>query len=290
MKLEGCFTAIVTPFRHGAVDFDALGRLIERQIANGVDGLVPVGTTGESPTLDFKEHEQVIEFTTEAVNGRCKVIAGTGGNSTQEAVQLTKHAAAEGVDATLQVTPYYNKPSQEGLYRHFMEVAEHGGLPVVLYHVPGRTGLPIAIDTVCRLAGHPQIVAIKEATGDLDRSSELVHRCPELSVLSGDDALTLPRMIVGGKGVISVAANVAPGLVAEMVHAALRGDWQQARQLHGRLYPLFRDLFIDTNPVPVKAALAMMGRIEEIYRLPLCAMTDAQKAQVQKTLTALALL
>lgn len=223
------------------------------------------------------------------VNGRCKVIAGTGGNSTEEAVELTKHAADHGVDASLQVTPYYNKPSQEGLFRHFSEVAEKGGLPVVLYNVPGRSAREIAVETVLRLAEHERIVAIKEATGDLQRTSELAHACPSLSVLSGDDVATLPRMIVGGKGVISVAANVAPGQVVEMVQAALSGRWQEARELHAKLYPLFRDLFIDTNPIPVKAALAMLGLVAEEYRLPLCSLAEADKKQLRQTLNEIGL-
>ncbi len=286
MQLHGCFTAIATPFRNGKIDFNDFARLLEQQIDAGVDGIVPVGTTGESPTLGFKEHEEVIEFTAKTVNGRCKVIAGTGGNSTDEAVRLTRHAAAQGVDATLQVTPYYNKPNQEGLYRHFMEIADQGGLPIVLYNVPGRTSLEIAMETVKRLATHQNIAAIKEATGDIDRTSELVCNCPNLTVLSGDDSLTLPRMIVGGKGVISVAANVAPGPVAKMTHAALQGQWEEARKLHNKLFPLFRDLFIDTNPIPVKAAMAMLGMIAEEYRLPLCSLGEEKKEQLRQSMAA----
>ncbi len=286
MQLQGCFTALVTPFRDGKIDFDAFARILEAQIANGVDGVVPMGTTGESPTLDFHEHEQVIEFTAETVAGRCLVIAGTGGNATAEAVRLTRHAADQGVDATLQVTPYYNKPSQEGLYRHFMSIAEQGGLPVVLYNVPGRSGCEIAVETAVRLAEHPAIVAIKEATDNIDRTSELVAACPDMSVLSGDDAMTLPRMVVGGKGVISVAANLVPGPVAKMVHSALAGRWQEARELHGRLFPLFRDLFIDTNPIPIKAAMAMTGMIAEEYRLPLCPTGEEKKAQLRLSMVA----
>lgn len=283
IKLQGCYTAIVTPFRDGDVDLDALGELLEMQMQAGVDGIVPVGTTGESPTLDFDEHERVIEFVAEAVNHRCQVIAGTGANSTSEAVRLTQHAAAEGVDATLQVTPYYNKPSQEGLYRHFSTVADEGGLPVVLYNVPGRTGREISVDTIARLAKHPNIIAVKEAGGSVDRVSAILDAC-DITVLSGDDSLTLPMMAVGGQGVISVASNVVPERVAAMVHEALNGGWDAARKLHARLYPLFRDLFIDTNPIPVKAALAMMGLVQEEYRLPLCPLQDSHREPLRESL------
>lgn len=280
---QGAYTAIVTPFtRDGAVDFPRLRDLIEFQIEGGVDGIVPVGTTGESPTLDFSEHEKVIEFAIQAADRRIKVIAGTGANSTAEAIELTRHAKAAGADATLQVTPYYNKPNAEGLYRHFSAVADIG-LPVVLYNVPGRTGKEIPIDVVVRLAAHPQVVAIKEAAGSVDRVSQIVTSC-DLDVLSGDDSLTLPMMSVGGVGVISVASNVAPKAVADLVHHALAGRWAEARALHLKYYRLFADLFIDTNPIPVKTALAMMGRIEESFRLPMCPMSDSLKAKLAETL------
>jgi len=286
---EGVYTAIVTPFtRQGEVDYDALRRLIDAQIEGGVDGVVPVGTTGESPTLDMPEHQRVVEFTIEYVSQRAKVIAGTGANSTSEALELTAHAKEAGADGCLQVTPYYNKPSQAGLIQHLSAVADLG-LPVVLYNVPGRTGRELTLDTVVTLAQHPSIVSIKEAAGDVDRVSRYVQAC-DISVVSGDDALTLPMMVVGAVGVISVAANVAPKPVSDMVHAALDGRWEEARVLHRQLHPLFTDLFIDTNPVPVKAALAMMGRMEEVYRLPLCAMTEAQKETLRKTLKSLNLL
>ena len=285
MRLEGCYTAIVTPFRSGGVDYEALQRLVEEQIAAGIDGLVPVGTTGESPTLDFDEHQAVIEKVVRFVGGRCTVIAGTGANATAEAVRLTRHAAGVGADATLQVTPYYNKPSQEGLYRHFSAVADEGGLPVVLYNVPGRTGREIEVGTVARLAGHPGVVAVKEAGGSVDRVSAILDAC-DVTVLSGDDSLTLPMMAVGARGVISVAANVMPAAVTEMVHAALAGELAQARALHRRLYPLFRDLFIETNPGPVKAALANLGKIAEEYRLPLCPLTDVHRETLAASMRA----
>ena len=269
----GTYTALVTPFnRDGSVDYVKLRALVEWQIAEGVDGVVPVGTTGESPTLEYDEHHRVIEEVAQAAAGRIKVIAGTGANSTAEALMLTREALAQGVDATLQVCPYYNKPSQEGLYRHFSTVADLG-LPVVLYNIPGRSGREIAVETVARLAGHEKIVAIKEAGGSVERVSAILDAC-DLTVLSGDDMLTLPMMSVGAQGVVSVASNLVPRLVGDLVRAATRGDLAAAGCLHARLYHLFRDLFIDTNPVPVKCAMAMTGRIEEVYRLPLCETSD----------------
>lgn len=287
--LEGAYTALVTPFtRKGEVDYGRLKDLIELQIEGGVDGIVPVGTTGESPTLAVPEHNRVIEVTVEVCRGRMKVIAGTGANATSEAIELTRHAKDVGADATLQVTPYYNKPTQGGLIRHFSDIADVG-LPVVLYNIPGRTGREIAVETVVELSRHPNIVALKEAGGSVDRVSHIVRRC-EIEVLSGDDSLTLPMMLVGAVGVISVATNVAPRQVSEMVHAALAGEWEKARELHRRLHPLFSDLFLETNPIPVKAALAMMGRIEEVYRLPLCSMKPESRRRLEQTLRGLEIL
>lgn len=287
--LAGAYTAIVTPFtRNGEVDYERFRDLIEFQIENGIDGLVPVGTTGESPTLDYVEHEKVIEVAIETARKRVKIIAGTGANSTKEALELTKHARDAGADATLQVTPYYNKPNALGLTRHFSAVADLG-LPVVLYNVPGRTGKEIPIDVVLELSKHPKIVAIKEAAGSVDRVSQIVTRC-NLEVLSGDDSLTLPMMAVGGVGVISVASNVAPRAVADLVHHALAGRWAEARALHLKFYQLFADLFIDTNPIPVKTALALMGRIEDAYRLPLCEMSEGLKKRLEATLRAVELI
>ncbi|MCS6772380.1 MAG: 4-hydroxy-tetrahydrodipicolinate synthase [Kiritimatiellae bacterium] len=288
-RWAGAYTAIVTPFtRSGDIDFERFKDLIEFQIANGIDGLVPVGTTGESPTLNYAEHERVIEVAIETARKRCKIIAGTGANSTAEALELTRHARDAGADATLQVTPYYNKPNSLGLIRHFTAVAELG-LPVVLYNVPGRTGKEIPVEVVAELSAHPKIVAIKEAGGSVDRVSQILARC-QIEVLSGDDSLTLPMMSVGAVGVISVASNVAPRPIADMVHHALAGRWAEARALHYRYYRLFADLFIDTNPIPVKTALAMMGRIEEAFRLPLCEMSAPLKARLRETLQALGLL
>lgn len=280
---EGAYTAIVTPFtKDNQVDYGKLKELIELQIQGGMDGIVPVGTTGESPTLDNNEHKKVIETAVETCRGRIKVIAGTGANSTSEAQELTGFALRVGADGTLQVSPYYNKPNQEGLYRHFSAIADLG-LPVILYNIPGRCGVEIAVDTVARLAQHPNIKAIKEAAGSVPRVSQIMALC-DLCVLCGDDPLTLPMMAVGAKGVISVAGNLAPKPVADMVHAALDGRWEDARRLHQTFFQLFSDMFLDTNPIPVKAALAMMGQIEETYRLPLCAMNPALKNRLAETL------
>ncbi len=270
--LHGAHTAIVTPFdSNGEVDYKNFRDLIDFQLDNGIDGIVPVGTTGESPTLNPAEHMKVISETIRIVNGRAKVIAGTGANSTAEAVALTKEAQALGVDATLQVTPYYNKPNQEGLYRHFSMVADLG-LPVVLYNVPGRSSREIAIETVARLAQHEHVVAVKEAGGDVARVKQILDVC-EIEVLSGDDGLALPMMRDGAVGLISVASNVIPGVIATLVHTAQEGLWDAAQLLHDQYIDLFDGMFIDTNPIPVKAALAMMGKAEEVYRLPLCEMS-----------------
>lgn len=285
---EGAYTAIVTPFnKNGDVDFGKLRELIEMQVKNGIDGIVPMGTTGESPTLDYEEHEKVIEISVETARKRIKVIAGTGANSTREAIDLTKHAKEAGADATLQVTPYYNKPNQAGLIKHFSAVADLG-LPTILYNIPGRSSREIEVGTVVELSKHPNIVAVKEAGGSVDRVSQILARC-KIEVLSGDDSLTLPMMSVGAVGVISVASNVAPKAVADMVHTALKGNWAEARALHQKYYRLFTDLFVDTNPIPVKAAMAMMGLCEEVYRLPLCETSDANKAKVRDCLKALGL-
>ena len=283
IRLQGVFTALITPFRNGAVDWDALRELIEQQIRGRVAGIVPVGTTGESPTLSCEEHLEVIRFAVEAAAHRCLIVAGTGANSTAEAVHLTREAKAVGADATLQVTPYYNKPTQEGLYRHFSTVADEVGLPVVLYNVPGRTGVPIAEATVARLAANPLVVAIKEAAGSVDRVSAIRDMC-DLTVLSGDDSLTLPMMAVGASGVVSVSSNIIPLQMTEMVEAALAGDFVRAREYHRKYYALFRDQFIETNPVPIKAALAMAGLIAEEYRLPLCELSAEHREKLAATL------
>lgn len=288
---EGAHTALVTPFRNDQLDEAAFTRLIEDQIANGITGIVPVGTTGESPTLDNAEHHRVIELAVQVAAKRCLVIAGTGSNSTTEAIALTQEAEKAGADAALLVAPYYNKPSQEGLFRHFSAIARATKLPLVLYSIPGRSGIEIAVDTVRRLAAAcPNIVAIKEAGGSADRVSQLRQALPaSFEILSGDDALTLPFMANGAVGVISVASNIVPGAVASLVKAALAGDYARARALHEQWYPLFRDLFVETNPVPIKTAMAMQGHIALEMRLPLCEMSDANTAKLRATLAALKL-
>ncbi len=289
----GAYTALVTPFtKNGKVDEAALRALVESQIAAGVDGVVPCGTTGESPTLSHTEHNHVIELVVKFAAKRCKVIAGTGSNSTDEAIEMTQHAKAAGADASLQVAPYYNKPSQAGLYAHFRAIAEATDFPCIVYNIPGRCGIDVANETTARLRRDlpRHIVGLKEATGNVDRVSQtraLVDA--EFAILSGDDSLTVPMMSVGAQGVVSVASNVIPGPVTQMVHAALQGDFLGAGKLHAYWYPLFKDLFLETNPVPVKAALAMMGQIEEAYRLPLVPMSDANRAQLRKTLEKLGL-
>jgi len=290
MELKGTITALVTPFTaQGAVDYGALQALVARQTAAGVEGICSVGTSGESPTLTHEEHHKVIEKTIEFAAGKCRIVAGTGANSTAEAVSLTEAVIAMGgADACLQVTPYYNKPNSEGLYRHFMTVADLG-LPVVLYNVPGRAGKEIPLDVVARLAKHPNIVAIKEAAGSVERVSAIKNLVPDFAVLSGDDSLTLPMISVGAQGVISVASNIIPKEMGDLVRLALAGDFASARDLHRRYYPLFHNLFIDTNPVMVKEALALTGRITRAFRLPLCETTDANLAILRATLADLAL-
>ena len=283
--LQGAHTAIVTPFNSdGSVDYGKYRDLIEFQIENSIDGIVPVGTTGESPTLNHVEHMKVIEETVKLVNGRVKVIAGTGANSTAEAVELTESAKAIGFDATLQLTPYHNKPNQEALLRHFSKVADIG-VPVMLYNVPGRSSREISIETVARLAAHPSIVAVKEAGGDVARVKQTLDAC-EIEVLSGDDGLGVPMMRAGALGIVSVASNVVPEVIAKLVHSALAGNWDEAQSLHDQYHNLFDTLFIDTNPIPVKAALAMMGKIEETYRLPLCEMGVSDRDQLKAIMAA----
>jgi 4-hydroxy-tetrahydrodipicolinate synthase len=271
----GTYTAIVTPFRNGKIDEAALERLIKAQIKGGVDGIVPVGTTGESPTLNYEEHIHVIALSVKFAAGKIKVLAGTGGNSTTEAIYLTQHAEKVGADGSLQVAPYYNKPTQEGLFQHFLAVARATKLPIMLYSIPGRCGIEIAVETVNRLAHDSvNIVGIKEAGGNSDRVSQLrAAMGVNFTILSGDDSLTVPFMSLGARGVISVASNVIPREVSNMVKACLLGKFDAALKLHDKYYPLFKDLFIETNPLPVKAALAMMGMMHEEFRLPLTPMS-----------------
>ncbi len=283
MYFSGVYTALVTPFTvDGAVDYAKLEELVEFQIAGGVAGIVPVGTTGESPTLRTTEHLKVIETVAAKAAGRCKIIAGTGANSTDEAIELTEACKAFGIDGTLQGTPYYNKPNNSGLIQHFSAVADLG-VPVVLYNVPGRSAREIPLEVVVELAKHPHIVSIKEAAGSVERVTQIKHGC-DIEVLSGDDALALPMIEEGAIGVISVASNIIPAQVVALVNHALSAERDEAEALHDKYTPVFRDLFIDTNPIPVKAAMAMMGMIEEVYRLPMCSMDDEKKAVLRKTL------
>lgn len=282
---------MVTPFsRDGSVDYGRLASIVEAQVEGGVEGICAVGTSGESPTLSHEEHHKVIEKTIGFAQGKVAVVAGTGANSTSEAVSLTKAVVSMGgADATLQVTPYYNKPNAEGLYRHFMTVADLG-LPVILYNVPGRAGREIPLDVVVRLAKHPNVVAIKEAAGSVDRVSAIKNALPDFTVLSGDDSLTVPMISVGAEGVISVASNVIPREMSDMVRFALAGDFVKAREYHAKYYELFRDLFIDVNPVMVKEALALTGRIDRVFRMPLCETDDAKLERMRKTLQGIGLL
>lgn len=288
----GTYTALVTPFLNDSIDEAAFARLIEGQIAGGVTGIVPVGTTGESATLDHAEHNRVIELAVKAAAGRCKVIGGTGSNATSEAVALTVEAEKIGCDGALLVAPYYNKPSQEGLFRHFAKIAEATKLPLILYSIPGRCGIEISVEVTARLAkAFPNIVAIKEAGGTVERVSQLRAALPpEFTILSGDDSLTLPFIAAGAEGVISVASNVIPAEVSALVNAALAGDFTKAREIHFQLYPLFKDLFIEPNPVPAKHALALRGEMRPDVRLPLCEMGDATRAKLEATLRQLQLI
>jgi 4-hydroxy-tetrahydrodipicolinate synthase len=280
----GSFVALITPFHDGAVDFDTLDELVEFHLRSGTDGIVPVGTTGECPTLSHEEHKQVIEHVVKAVGGKVPVIAGTGSNSTAEAIELTEFAKKIGADASLQVTPYYNKPTQEGFYQHFKVIAEEVDLPVVLYNIPGRCGAGMTADTVVRLAAVENIVAVKEATGSLDMSSDIATRC-DLTILSGDDSLTLPICSVGGKGVISVVANIVPADVKAMTDLILEGDFVSARRWHNKLFALSRSLLgMSTNPIPIKAAMAMLGMSQEEMRLPMTPLEESKRSALAQIL------
>ena len=288
----GTYTALITPFRDGQVDYDGFRKLIEAQIAGGVDGIVPVGTTGESPTLSHDEHRDVIKAAVDIAAGRVKVVGGTGSNSTDEAIGLTQDAEKAGADGALIVAPYYNKPSPEGLYRHFRAIAENTKLPIILYSIPGRCGIDIGVPVVARLAKDcPNIVAIKEAGGTVKRVSQLRQAVPDtFEIISGDDSLTVPFISVGAVGVISVASNVAPGPVSELVRAAREGQMARAEQLHRRLYPLFKNLFIESNPAPAKYALNLLMGLSPELRLPLVEMSDESRRLVRATLADLGLL
>jgi 4-hydroxy-tetrahydrodipicolinate synthase len=285
---RGTFTALVTPFSDGGIDVSGFERLIETQITAGITGIVAIGTTGESPTLSHEEREELIRVAVGRTNKRCLVLAGTGSNSTEHAISQTKLAEKLGVDAALLVAPYYNKPSQEGLFRHFKAIADTTHLPIMLYNIPGRCGVDIMPDTVARLAKEcGNVVSIKEASGSVERIGELRRCLPDtFTILSGDDSLTLPFMAVGAVGVVSVASNLFPSEVCALVHACESGDLKLAEQLHRKLLPLFKDLFIEPNPVPVKAALGWRGTMSAEVRLPLCEMSGANQARLRKTLEA----
>jgi 4-hydroxy-tetrahydrodipicolinate synthase len=284
--LSGTYTAIVTPFRDGKFDAESFKRLVQAQVRGGVDGIAAVGTTGESPTVDCQEHLEIIERAVEYAAGRIHVMAGTGANSTHEAIYLTQEAEKLGADSSLQVAPYYNKPTQEGLFEHFLAISRATKLPLILYSVPSRCGVEIAVETVRRLAlATPRIVGIKEAGGNADRISQLRAALgPRFTIFSGDDSLTLPFMAVGANGVVSVASNIIPKQVARMVEAFDGGDAAAARKIHERYYRLFKDLFIESNPIPVKAAMAMMGMVAEEYRLPLVPIGAKNREILQATL------
>ena len=282
---SGAMTAMITPFREGKLDESRLREQVEYQIKSGIDGLVPVGTTGESPTLDWEEHERVFELTIQFARGRVPVIAGTGANSTTEAIELHQIARKLGATACLSVNPYYNKPTQEGLYRHFMTLADRVDLPIVLYNVPGRTGITMTAQTVAKLhkEARGRIVAIKEATGSMDMASEIVSLC-DITIISGDDSLTLPLMSIGAKGVISVVSNLLPGETKAMTRAALAGDYAAARPLHQKYFPLVRSLFLDGNPVGIKYAMKLAGRDSGELRLPLWEASDATKKIIEDSM------
>ena len=282
---QGAFTAIVTPFKDGQVDEAAYNELIRFNIDGGVSGIVPCGTTGESPTLSHEEHNRIVEITVKEVAGQVKVIAGTGSNSTQEAIALTKHAQEVGADAALMVSPYYNKPSQEGLYEHFKAVAEAVDIPILPYNIQGRTAVNIANETMRRLSQIPNIVGVKEASGNILQMSEVVRLCgPDFSVLSGDDQMTFPLMCLGGKGVISVVTNLAPSKMSALTKHMLNGELEQARAIHFEIYELCQAMFLETNPIPVKSALGMMGKIKLEFRLPLCPLSATNQAKLKANL------
>ncbi|MBI1893518.1 MAG: 4-hydroxy-tetrahydrodipicolinate synthase [Candidatus Rokubacteria bacterium] len=292
-QLQGSLVAMVTPFRDGRVDEAKIRDLVDYHVHNGTDGLVPCGTTGESPTLSHDEHRRVVDLVIEHAAGRIAVIAGTGSNSTHEAIDLTVHAAKSGADAALLVVPYYNKPTQQGLYEHYKAIAESSDLPLIIYNIPGRTGVNLLPETLARLAGDCRsIVGVKEASGNLEQMSQVILLCgPDFIVLSGDDTLTLPLMAVGGRGVISVIGNFLAKETSEMAHAALEGDWKRAREMHLKLFPVAQAMFFETNPIPVKEAMAMVGMLPKVeYRLPMCPMTEANRARLRKVLVQAGLL
>lgn len=283
MEFTGNMVALVTPFRNGDLDLEAMAALIDRMLAGQVSALVPCGTTGESPSLSHAEHDRVVSSVVEAVAGKLPVIAGAGSNSTEEAIRLTKAAERAGAQAVLSVNPYYNRPSQAGLIRHFAKIADCSSLPVVLYNIPARTGVALSIDTIAELGQHPNIRAIKDATGNVTNITPMRERT-DLAILSGDDSLTLPMMALGASGVISVTSNLLPREMSKLVQACLENDTQTARNLHDRLHPLMLAMGLETNPLPIKTALAMQGRICEEFRLPLCPMAEGHRETLSRAL------
>jgi 4-hydroxy-tetrahydrodipicolinate synthase len=283
---QGSFVAMVTPFRDGKVDEAKVRELVELHVANGTDGLIPGGTTGESPTLSHDEHRRLIDVVMAAAAGRIRVVPGTGSNSTAEAIELTRYAATAGAAGALVVNPYYNKPTQEGLYRHFRAVAECATIPIIVYNIQSRTAINVETDTLARLVRDcKNVVGVKEASGSLDQMTQVILACgPDFSVLSGDDNLTLPLMAVGGSGVVSVIANILPRETADMTHAALEGDWKRARDLHYKLFPLARAAFMETNPIPIKEAMAMAGMLTPEFRLPMCRMAEGNRERLRAVL------
>jgi 4-hydroxy-tetrahydrodipicolinate synthase len=288
---QGSIVALVTPFRNGQVDEARLRALVDFHVRNGTDAIVPCGSTGESPVLSHDEHKRVVEIVIHAAAGRIPVIAGAGSNSTAEAIELTAHAKKAGADGALLVCPYYNKPTQQGLIEHFRAIADSVDLPGIIYNIPGRTGVNMLPESILALADHPNVVGVKEASANLEQMQQLIIGAGErLAVLSGDDTLTLPLMAVGGKGVISVIANIVPKETAELTHAALAGDWKRARELHLKFFPLAQAMFVETNPIPIKEAMAMAGMIEPEFRLPLCRMSDQNRERLRKVLSQYGLL
>ncbi|NBU98580.1 MAG: 4-hydroxy-tetrahydrodipicolinate synthase [Spirochaetia bacterium] len=281
----GVYTAIITPFKNDKIDYDSYHILLERQIKAGVSGVVPCGTTGESPTLTYEEHSELIRKTVEICRGKIKVIAGTGSNSTKEAIELTEHASKDGVDGILSVNPYYNKPTQEGLFLHFSAIAKSSNSPVMLYNIPGRTAVNLLPETILRLSGVPNIVSVKEATGDLGQMSKTISLLPEsFTVLSGDDNLTLPLLAVGGRGVVSVVSNIFPSRVKELVDSFAKGEFQKAKEIHYSLLKLFSMVFVETNPIPIKAILSWMGFCKNELRLPLTSLSEGRGQEELRSL------
>ncbi len=285
MKLQGTFTALVTPFTdNGDIDYPALEGLLEAQIEAGIEGILILGTTGESPTMSHEEYSAIIKFSVEKVDGRSLVIAGSGSNCTQKTIEHSQAAKEAGVDALLVVNPYYNKPTQEGLYQHFWAVAEAVDIPQILYNIQGRTGVNVSTETLVRLAKHKNIVAVKEASGDIGQMADVIAATNDFFVLSGDDGLTYPLICLGGDGVISVLSNILPAETKAMTDAALNGDYKKAKELHYKLTPLMSGCFMETNPIPVKTALAMKGKVKENFRLPMCQMNPDNRAKWEKIL------